>query len=42
MRKEGSKEQGERGIYIVNLVARLIGIIPYAGGFGGGIGFYRF
>ena len=38
------KEVRNRGkeVYIVDLVARLIGIIPCIDGFGGGIGFCRF
>ena len=38
------KEVRNRGkeVYIVDLVARLTGIIPYVDGFSSGVGFYWF
>ena len=42
LRRYVRKEVRNRGkeVYIVDLVARLTGIIPYADGFGSSIGFY--
>ena len=40
-RKEDKKQGGER-VYIVDLVARLIGVVPCADRLGGGVEFCRF